>query len=82
MNKLEDYISNESKLEQESRFKITGMPPIDNKQIEVSRQKFRVYVYYIIIFLFFVFLIKAIVSDLTLFGISGVNFFSNCRFPI
>ena len=81
MNKLDSYISNESKLEQDSRYKITGSPPTNYEQLNEKRQKFRIYVYYLIIFLFFIFLIKSIVNDLTLFGVSGVNFFSLCNFP-
>lgn len=81
MDKLDSYISNESKLEQDSRFKISGAPLIDYEEVRSKRQKFRIYLYYLIIFLFFVFLIKSIVNDLTLFGVSGVNFFSKCNFP-
>ena len=80
MNKLDSYISNESKLEQESRYKISGKPLTNYDDIDEQRQKYRIYIYYIIIFLLFTILIKSIVSDLTLFGLSGVNFFSNCKF--
>ena len=82
MNKLKKYISNESKLEQASRSKMT-IPPntyYDDENV-IKRQKIRIFLFYIIIFLFFIFLIKSIVNDLTLFGMSGVNLFNNCTFP-
>ena len=38
MNKLDSYISNESKLEQDSRFKISGAPIKDYDEIRLKRQ--------------------------------------------
>ena len=81
MSKLDPYLSQESKLEQDSRFKISGAPLIDYKELRTKRQGIRIYIFYIIIIFLLIFLIKSIVGDLTLFGVSGLNFFSLCNFP-
>lgn len=81
MDKFKSYITNESKLEQDSRFKVSGRPPTNNESLEIKRQKFRIYLFYSVIFFLFAFIIKSLVRDLTLFGVSGVNFFSRCKFP-
>ena len=81
MSKIDPYLSQESVLEQDSRFKISSAPISDNKAIRSKRQGIRIFIFYTIIFLFFIFLIKSIVGDLTLFGVSGLNFFSLCNFP-
>ena len=44
MNKLDSYISNESKLEQESRYKISGKPLTNYDDINEQRQKYRIYI--------------------------------------
>ena len=81
MNNLSDYLDQDSKLEQESKFKINKTPPVNKDEVRFTRQGYRVYMFFGIIFFILIILIKSITDDLTLMGDIGYNLFNKCLIP-
>lgn len=81
MNKTDEFLNNSSNMEKESNFEISPAVKPKLNLLRYARQGVRILMFYIIIFVVFIFIIKSLTDDLTLINYSGLNFFNLCNFP-